>query len=88
MNFNVYGHDNQWLIVDCGVSFDEPLIAPYKKAPEAGATKHRVVAPDPTFMTERRDDIAAMVITHAHEDHIGAVAALWPRLRCRIITTP
>lgn len=88
MNFNVYGHANQWLIVDCGVSFDEPLVAPYKTSPHTGVTKHRVVAPDPTFMTERRDDIAAMVITHAHEDHIGAVAALWPRLRCRIITTP
>ncbi len=88
MNFNVYGHDQQWLIVDCGVSFDEPLMAPYLTKPEPGTSKHHVVAPDPTFMTERRDQIAAMVITHAHEDHIGAVAALWPRLRCQVITTP
>ncbi|TPV60844.1 ribonuclease J [Aestuariibacter sp. GS-14] len=88
MNFNVYGHNKQWLIVDCGVSFDEPLTAPYLQPDVADNSKHHVVAPDPSFMSERRQDIAAMIITHAHEDHIGAVAALWPRLRCMVITTP
>ena len=41
-----------------------------------------VMMPDPAFIAERRDRLVGLVITHAHEDHIGAVAWLWPQLRC------
>ena len=44
--------------------------------------------PDPVFIEQRRDKLLAMVITHAHEDHIGAISHLWPDLRCPIYATP
>jgi len=44
--------------------------------------------PDPTFIVERRDDLAGLVLTHAHEDHLGAVAYLWDRLQCPVYATP
>jgi ribonuclease J len=47
-----------------------------------------IMVPDPSFIAERRDRLAGLVITHAHEDHIGAVAWLWPQLRCPIYATP
>ena len=86
MNLNLYGHDGQWLMVDCGVTFDEPLTPPYIE-PSAGS-RHHVVAPDPAFIVEQRDKLAGLIITHGHEDHVGAVAALWPRLRCPVYATP
>ena len=47
-----------------------------------------VVMPDPAFIAERSADLAGLVLTHAHEDHIGAVPYLWPQLRCPIYATP
>ena len=44
--------------------------------------------PDPGFIAERRDQLVGLVITHAHEDHIGAVAWLWPQLHCPVYATP
>lgn len=76
INFNLYGHDGRWLIVDCGIGFD--------RRPGASA----VIAPEPDFIAARRDQIAGMVITHAHEDHVGAVHYLWPELRCPVYATP
>ena len=76
MNFNLYGHDGRWLIVDCGVTFGRD-----------GEPGPEIQMPDPAFIEARRDDISAMVITHAHEDHVGAVPHLWPRLRCPVYTT-
>ena len=43
-----------------------------------------IILPDPRFIEEQRDDLVGLVLTHAHEDHIGAVPYLWPRLRCPI----
>jgi len=76
MNLNLYGHDGAWLMVDLGVMF-------------ADATRPGVdlLMPDPTFIEERRDRLVGLVLTHAHEDHIGAVGHLWPRLRCPIYAT-
>lgn len=74
MNLNLYGHDNQWLMVDCGVMFSDRL----------GID---VLTPDPAFITERRDQLAGLVLTHAHEDHVGAIPYLWPLLRCPIYAT-
>jgi ribonuclease J len=78
MNLNLYGHAGRWLMIDLGVTF-----------PEEGAHPGvEVIMPDPTFIVERRDALAGLVLTHGHEDHIGAVPYLWPRLKCPIYTTP
>ncbi|MEP1470078.1 MAG: ribonuclease J [Halieaceae bacterium] len=76
INLNVYGHDGQWLIVDCGIGFD--------RTPGSEA----VIAPDPDFISSRRGALVGMVITHAHEDHVGAVPFLWPELQCPVYCTP
>ncbi len=77
MNLNVYRCAGRWLAVDCGIGF-------------GGATHPEVdvMMPDPGFIAERRDKLVGLVITHAHEDHIGAVAWLWPQLRCPVYATP
>ncbi|WP_416374864.1 ribonuclease J [Maricaulis sp.] len=81
MNLNLYGYGpegkQKWIIVDCGVTFGD-LTTP-------GVD---LIMPDPRFIEERRDDLIGMVLTHAHEDHMGAVAHLWRRLRCPIWATP
>lgn len=77
MNLNLYGYGGRWLIVDCGVTFGD--------ATTPGVD---VIMPDPSFIVERRKDLVGIVLTHAHEDHIGAVPHLWPRLRCPIYATP
>ncbi|MCH8550379.1 MAG: ribonuclease J [Natronospirillum sp.] len=79
MNLNLYGHDGQWLMVDCGVTF---------AAPDAPVSEPHVQMADPRFIEDRRDALVGLVVTHAHEDHIGGVAHLWPRLRCPVFTTP
>lgn len=92
MNLNLYGHNGSWLMVDCGVSFDEPLMPPYKQQEaDNSLTKgvtHRVVAPDPSFIANQKETLAGIVITHAHEDHVGAIPYLWQRLQKPIYTTP
>lgn len=80
MNMSLYGHDGQWLMVDCGVTFNEPLTPQSKRT-------FNMLAADPTFISQRHEQLVGLVITHAHEDHIGAVAELWPRLRCPIYAT-
>lgn len=76
MNLNLYGHAGQWLMVDLGVTFADARLPGVD-----------VLMPDPAFIEERRDQLAGLVLTHAHEDHIGAVGYLWPRLRCPIYAT-
>jgi ribonuclease J len=77
MNLSLYGYRGRWLMVDCGISFaDETL---------PGVD---VIMPDPAFIEERAIDLAGLVVTHAHEDHIGAIPYLWPRLRCPVYATP
>ncbi|MBC4016530.1 ribonuclease J [Siccirubricoccus deserti] len=77
MNLNVYRCDGRLLAIDCGIGFGGP------ENPEI-----EVMVPDPTWLAERRDRLDALVITHAHEDHVGAVAYLWPQLRCPIYAGP
>ena len=77
MNFNLYRCRERWLAVDCGIGFAGPAF------PEA-----EILVPDPGFIAARRAALLGLVITHAHEDHIGAVAHLWPRLRCPVYATP
>jgi len=77
MNLNLYGHDGKWLMVDLGITFGNEATPGID-----------VIMPDPAFIAERRSDLLGLVLTHAHEDHIGAVPYLWPRLRCPIYATP
>ncbi|MEG3768390.1 ribonuclease J [Alteromonas sp. 14N.309.X.WAT.G.H12] len=91
MNLNLYGHDGQWLMVDCGVSFNAPLDPVASETADGEGQKdnlYNVVAPDPDFIVKQRDALAGLVLTHAHEDHLGAVPYLWPRLRCPVYATP
>ncbi len=80
MNLNLYGHHGQWLMVDCGVMFD-------KEHPQADGNSS-VVSADPHFIALRRQRLVGLVITHAHEDHVGAVPYLWRELKCPVYTTP
>ena len=77
MNLNLYGCDGQWLMVDLGVTFGDDSVPGVD-----------VVMPDPSFIAERREKLKGIIVTHAHEDHIGAVAHLWPLLKCPVYTTP
>ena len=77
MNLNLYRASGKWLAIDCGIGFGG------NENPEI-----EIMMPDPSFIAERRDDLLALVITHAHEDHIGAVAHLWRQMRCPVYATP
>jgi len=77
MNLNLYRASGKWLAIDCGIGFGG------NENPEV-----EIMMPDPGFIADRRDDLLALVITHAHEDHIGAVAHLWRQLRCPVYATP
>jgi ribonuclease J len=82
MNFNAYGFgppdDRQWIIVDCGVLFGR----------EGSTPGVDLIMPDIRFLAEQRENVLGIIATHAHEDHIGAIAPLWPSLRCPIYATP
>jgi len=77
MNLNLYGHAGTWLMVDLGITFGD------ESTPGID-----VIMPDPSFIAERRDELVGLVLTHAHEDHLGAVAYLWDRLQCPVYATP
>jgi len=81
MNFNLYGfgppHDRKWIVVDLGVTFGDQLTPGVD-----------IILPDPSYIEEYADRILGIVLTHAHEDHLGAVAWLWPRLRAPVWATP
>ena len=77
MNLNLYRCDGKWLAVDCGIGFGG------SENPEV-----EIMMPDPAYLAERKDKLVGLVITHAHEDHVGAVAHLWRQLRCPIYATP
>ncbi|RCL00113.1 MAG: ribonuclease J [Candidatus Tokpelaia sp. JSC189] len=80
MNLAVYGYgpenDREWLIVDMGVSFASFDLL--------GAD---VVLPDICFLKNERHNICGLVLTHAHEDHFGAVLDLWPQLKVPVYCT-
>ena len=85
MNMNLYGHDGQWLMVDCGITFAKPTEE--EKALGLPASAPPVQMADPEFIASRKESLAGLVITHAHEDHIGAVPYLWEQLQCPVYTT-
>jgi ribonuclease J len=84
MNLNLYGHAGRWLMVDCGVTFYNPL-QPQTQPPLLTA---EIQAADPGFIAAQRENLCGIVITHAHEDHIGALPYLWPRLQAPVYCTP
>src|SRR3954453_6021938 len=81
MNLNLYrwreAGQEKWIAVDCGIGFGG------SELPEV-----EVMMAHPGFIADRRERLLGLVITHAHEDHIGAVAWLWPQLQCPVYATP
>ena len=81
MNMNLYAYGNQenrkWLIVDIGVTFADDTVPGVD-----------LIYPDPSFIVDKKEDLLGIVLTHAHEDHIGAIAHIWPKLHCNIYATP
>jgi len=82
MNLSIYGlgnrHQRSLLAVDLGVSFGD----------EEHLPGIDLIMPDITFLEKERKNLLALVLTHAHEDHFGAIIDLWPRLKCPIYATP
>jgi ribonuclease J len=82
MNLSIYGFGDerrrQWLIVDCGVSF----------ASEEQLPGVDLILPDIRYLLEERRNILGLVLTHAHEDHMGALIDLWPKLNVPLYATP
>ena len=82
MNLSIYGFGDarrrQWLIVDCGVSF----------ASEEHLPGVDLILPDISYLIEERKNIVGLVLTHGHEDHMGALIDLWPRLKVPLHATP
>ncbi len=81
MNMNLFAYgkpDNQkWIIVDIGVTFADDSIPGID-----------LIYPDPGFIIDKKKDLLGIILTHAHEDHIGAIAHIWPKLKCKIYATP
>lgn len=77
MNANLYHFESSWLMVDLGISFADVSMP--------GAD---VVLPDISFIERHRDSLQGLVLTHAHEDHFGAIPYLWKRLGCPIYGSP
>ena len=79
MNLYAYGKENnqKWIIVDLGVTFADDSIPGID-----------LIMPDPGFIIDKKEDLLGIVLTHAHEDHIGAVAHIWPELKCKLYATP
>ncbi len=81
MNFALYGygpaHAREWIVIDVGVTF-----------PDATLPGVDLVLPDTRFIEENIDRLHGIVITHAHEDHYGALLDIWPKLKVPVWMTP
>ncbi|MEZ5891800.1 MAG: ribonuclease J [Parvularculaceae bacterium] len=81
MNMNLYGFgsaaNRQWIMIDCGVMFGD-LATPGIE----------LICPDPSYILEEKEALHGLLLTHGHEDHIGAVALLAPKLGCPVYATP
>ncbi|MFO1108582.1 MAG: ribonuclease J [Bradyrhizobium sp.] len=81
MNLSIYGlgnrHQRSWLAVDLGVSFGD----------EEHLPGIDLIMPDISFLEKELKNLVGLVLTHAHEDHFGAIMDLWPKLKCPIYAT-
>ena len=81
MNMNLFAYgkpDNQkWIIVDIGVTFADDSVPGVD-----------LIYPDPGFIIDKKEDLLGIILTHGHEDHIGAISHIWPKLKCKIFATP
>ena len=81
MNMNLFAYgkpgEHKWIMVDIGVTFADDTLPGID-----------LIYPDPGFIIEKKANLLGIVLTHAHEDHIGAIAHLWPKLECKIFATP
>ncbi|MDI4234469.1 ribonuclease J [Bradyrhizobium sp. Arg237L] len=81
MNLSIYGlgnrHQRSWLAVDLGVSFGD----------EEHLPGIDLIMPDISFLEKEQQNLMGLVLTHAHEDHFGAIIDLWPKLQCKIYAT-
>ena len=82
MNMNLYGYgqeidEMEWIVVDVGITFADETIPGID-----------VIMPEHSFIRERSENLLGIIITHAHEDHVGGLAYLWPDLECPIYATP
>ena len=81
MNMNLFSYGKpeaqKWIIVDIGVTFADDSIPGID-----------LIYPDPGFIINKKNDLLGIVLTHAHEDHIGAIAHIWPKLKCKMYATP
>tara|TARA_B100000029_G_scaffold112706_1_gene104870 strand:+ start:2344 stop:4002 length:1659 start_codon:yes stop_codon:yes gene_type:complete len=79
MNLFAYGNpDNQkWIMVDIGVTFADESVPGID-----------LIYPDPGFIIDKKEDLLGIILTHAHEDHIGAISHIWPQIKCKIFSTP
>ena len=81
MNLNLFAYgkpeNHKWIIVDIGVTFADDTIPGID-----------LIYPDPGFIVDKKDSLLGIVLTHAHEDHIGAISHIWPDLKCNIYATP
>ena len=81
MNMNLYAYGNEenqkWIIVDMGVTFADDSVPGVD-----------LIYPDAGFIIDKKDELLGIVFTHAHEDHIGSISHIWPKLKCKIYATP
>lgn len=78
MNLNLYHYQGKWLMVDFGIGFSDPQWTP-------GVD---VIVPNVEFLRQIKNDIVGLILTHAHEDHLGAAPYLWHELNCPVYATP
>ena len=77
MNMYLYGHKGRWIMVDCGISFGDDYTPGID-----------ILTADPSFIADRKGKLDGIIVTHAHEDHIGAIGYLWQELECPVYVSP
>ena len=81
MNMNLYAYgteeNRKWIVIDMGVTFADDTIPGVD-----------LIYPDPGYAEDKKDNFLGIILTHAHEDHIGAITHVWPKFKCKIYATP
>ena len=81
MNMNLFGYgqedDHKWIMVDVGVTFADETIPGVD-----------LIYPDPGYAEDKKNNFLGIILTHAHEDHIGAITHVWQKFKCKIYATP